>query len=48
MSSEALTLSGTVYDPPISYLGEACALQVGQSGSNVTGTLCGRSAGVDF
>jgi hypothetical protein len=48
MSSEQLTLTGTVFDPPIAYQAEACALQVGQSGSNVAGTLCGRPAGVDL
>jgi hypothetical protein len=48
--SASMTLSGTVYAPAIPYAaaadGGACALMLGQSGNDVSGTLCGRPAGV--
>ena len=48
MSSEALTLTGTVYDPPIPYSADACELSLSQSGDDLSGTICGRPAGVDL
>ena len=48
MSSEALTLFGNVYDPPLEYQGEACAVRIGQNGNRVSGTICEREAGVSF
>jgi hypothetical protein len=48
MNSAALTLVGAVYDPPIEYREDACAVQLGQSGEQVSGTLCGRNVGVDL
>jgi len=48
MSSESMTFSGDVYDPPIAYNEEACAIVIGQSGNNVSGTICERQAGVSF
>jgi hypothetical protein len=48
MASDSLTLTGTVYDPPISYSADACALELSQSGDDLSGTICGRPAGVDL
>jgi hypothetical protein len=48
MSSEALTLFGNVYDPPLEYREEACPVRIGQNGNQVSGTICGREAGVDL
>ena len=44
--SDAMTFSGTVYDPPVGYEEAACALALGQSGNQLSGTLCGREAGL--
>ena len=50
--SAAMSIGGTVYSPPIAYdaNGDAgpCAIKLGQSGNAVSGTLCGRSAGVSL
>jgi hypothetical protein len=43
--SSAMTLSGTVYSPPMTY-DQTCAVTLGQSGNDLSGTLCGRAAGV--
>ena len=48
IESESLSLSGTVYDPPVDYAADACALSITQQGSQVSGTLCGRNAGFTF
>lgn len=44
LASSDLTLSGTVFDPPIGYTGVACSLQATQDGNMLTGVLCGRPA----
>jgi hypothetical protein len=46
IASDAMTLMGTVYDPPIDYSGSACVVSLGQDGNRLTGTLCGRTVGV--
>jgi hypothetical protein len=46
ITSDSITLSGTVYDPPIPYEADACALDLGQNGNDLSGTLCGRTAGL--
>ena len=46
--SDALSLAGTVYDPPLAYDETDCVLELGQSGNNVSGTICGRIAGADL
>jgi hypothetical protein len=46
LSSNGVTLSGTVYDPPIDYAASACALVAGQDGSRLSGTMCMRAVGV--
>jgi hypothetical protein len=52
LESAAMSIAGTVYSPPIAYdaNGDAgpCAIMLGQSGNAVSGTLCGRSAGVSL
>lgn len=44
MRSESLTFEGTVYDPPIDYTAAACPVELGQSGNNLDGKICGRAA----
>ena len=46
MQSAAITLEGDVYDPPIGYSIAACAVDMGQDGNQLLGTLCGRQFGV--
>ncbi len=48
MQSASVTLSGNVYDPPLDYLAESCAVELGQSGNNLSGTICGREVGLDL
>jgi len=48
IDSGSLSLSGTVYDPPLDYELVGCELAVAQQGSRVSGTLCGRNAGFTF
>lgn len=48
MKSDAITLTGTVYDPPSSYEARACPLDVFQNGNRVAGTMCDRDVSFDF
>ena len=48
IESDSLSVSGTVYDPPLDYAAMNCALAVSQNGTGVAGTLCGRKAGFTF
>lgn len=48
IDSEALSLSGSVYDPPLAYELSDCKLSVAQQGNRVSGSLCGRNAGFAF
>jgi hypothetical protein len=43
-----MTLEGTVYDPPIDYGRTGCAVELGQDGDRLSGTLCGRAVGVEL
>ena len=45
IQSDALTVSGTVYEPPVPY--EAAAW-LGQNGSRISGDFCGRERTVDL
>jgi hypothetical protein len=47
-NSSAMTFKGTVSDPPLDYEQSSCALDFGQDGNTVAGTVCGRSAGFSF
>ena len=48
MKSDAVTLSGTVYDPPLDYDEKACPVQLSQNGNQLSGTLCGRAVGTNL
>jgi len=48
IASDSLSISGTVYDPPLDYAVSGCALSVIQNGNEVSGALCGRKAGFTF
>jgi hypothetical protein len=48
IQSDAMTFSGTVYDPPLYFEDGPCAVLLGQSGNNVSGTICGREAGASL
>jgi len=48
LPTESLSISGTVYDPPVDYAASSCALSVIQNGNSVSGALCGRRAGFTF
>lgn len=48
IKSDALTLSGTIYDPPIPYEARACPVVLSQTGSKLSGTLCGRETTTDL
>jgi hypothetical protein len=42
----SIDISGTVEAPPVSYQASGCPLVAGQSGSQLSGTICGRPAGL--
>lgn len=46
IKSADVTLTGTVYDPPVDYVETACAIVVGQDGNRLAGTMCGRDVGL--
>jgi hypothetical protein len=63
ISSDSVSLSGSVYSPPLEYQtpGDAgatdagdggveggCAIEVSQNGNQLSGTICGRPAGVSL
>jgi hypothetical protein len=48
MQSDAMTLAGTVHDPPITYGAEDCVLALGQDGNDLAGLFCGKEVGVDL
>ena len=48
IQSDAVTLDGTVYDPPEPYEATSCPLDVLQDGGHVGGTMCGRQVGFVF
>ncbi len=48
IGSDAITIQGTVNDPPLPYDVAACPLKLGQNGNTLSGTLCGRIVSVDL
>jgi hypothetical protein len=48
MRSDSVTLTGTVYDPPRDFQEENCVIDVAQNGNDLSGSFCGREAGVDL
>jgi hypothetical protein len=47
MKSDAIKLSGTIYDPPIDYTAE-CPVELGQNGNIISAKICGRDATADL
>jgi hypothetical protein len=43
MKSDSISVSGTVYDPPNPYEGNACLVDLAQNGGRLSGTFCGRT-----
>lgn len=48
IESSSMTFKGDVYDPPLPFDEANCVVSVGQSGNNVSGTICGREAGINL
>jgi|GEM_PF-756246 hypothetical protein len=48
LPTDSLSISGTVYDPPVDYAASSCALSVIQDGNALSGAFCGRSAGTSL
>lgn len=48
IASDSVSVSGTVYDPPLDYASTDCALSVAQNGNALAGSFCERSAGFTF
>lgn len=46
MKSDAMSIKGTVYEPPSDYAADKCPVVLGQDGARVSGTLCGRDVSV--
>lgn len=46
--SDAVSMAGTVSDPPLDYVAKDCPLVVTQNGNVVSGTICGRPASFTF
>ncbi len=45
-ASSSISFSGSVYAPSLPYAESDCALQMGQNGNQLSGTMCGRDVGV--
>jgi hypothetical protein len=48
IEASALSLQGTVFDPPVPYAELDCAVQLAQNGNNLSGTWCTRRIGFDL
>jgi hypothetical protein len=48
IQSESVTVTGTVYDPPVPYEIAICPLALGQDGNKLTGKVCGRNVTIDL
>lgn len=46
--SDAISVAGTVYDPPVDYSETDCALRLAQNGNHFAGTWCERKVGFDL
>jgi len=46
IGSDAMTLTGTVYDPPMDYAATSCPLALAQNGNQLSGTMCSRAVGL--
>lgn len=47
IESDSLTMTGTVSDPAIDYTVTDCPFTLAQNGDELSGTICGREAGID-
>jgi hypothetical protein len=47
MTSDSVTLDGTVFDPPRDFQEADCVVDVAQNGNDLSGMFCGREVGVD-
>jgi len=48
LSSDEVSIEGSLYDPALDYRAEACQVELAQDGNELFGTLCGRPVGVDL
>lgn len=48
LQSGAMSLGGTVHDPPLAYEAADCVLELGQNGNDLSGLFCGKEVGVDL
>lgn len=48
MTSDSVTITGTVYDPPDPYNATACKLAAAQDGNHIAGTVCDRMFASDL
>jgi hypothetical protein len=48
MRSDAMSMAGTVHDPPLAYGALDCVLELGQDGNDLSGLFCGKPVGVDL
>lgn len=48
IESASLGVKGRVYDPSSPYEAVACPMKLGQNGSRLAGTFCGREVGTDL
>ncbi|MBK6690690.1 MAG: hypothetical protein IPG50_00540 [Myxococcales bacterium] len=46
--SEAISVAGSIYDPPTPLSDRTCDLELAQNGGQLGGSLCGRVVGVSF
>jgi hypothetical protein len=48
MTSESMSMEGTVHDPPVAYGPVDCAIAVSQDGNDLSGLVCDKEVGVDL
>jgi hypothetical protein len=46
--ADAVSVSGTVFDPALDYSAEDCALRLSQNGNRLAGHFCERNVGLDL
>ncbi|MGC4088914.1 MAG: hypothetical protein QM756_13650 [Polyangiaceae bacterium] len=48
ITSDALDIEGSVFDPPIDFQRLGCAVSLAQSGNRLSGTMCGQAVGLSL
>jgi len=48
MKSAAMSVAGTVNDPPLDYNETDCVVEMTQDGNHISGKICGRAVGFDL